>query len=158
MLYLYLNKEVTSEYVAQIDEQFVEYCEESWFTDDIIKVLEKYEKVRYLGRCRFDSPIIGVIDADGLSCTIKTIISACNNKDLIHPCDWLGYDSKDILQELSNKYDMTFTLNCCGFKFNKSHKIFVKDWNEIIDGSTIYKEITDRDCWDIIDEGLRINY
>ena len=52
---------------------------------------------------------------------------------------------------------MTFTLNCCGYKFEKDHKIFVKDWDEIIDGSTIYNEITNRHCWGIIDKGLQIN-
>ena len=76
MLYLYLNKEITSEYVAMVDRQFSDFCTEDWLSDDIVRVIEKYENVTYLGKCRFDSPIIeaSFLRRFGLVTEMKSIL------------------------------------------------------------------------------------
>ena len=156
MLNLYICQPITSKYVAFVEREFAGYCEDTWFEPEVIqKILKEVDSVEYLGHSRFDSPVIGIIGPEDLSGTVKTLISSYQHPDLVHPCDYLGYNVAQYLKLLSDAKDITYTLNYCGFKFEDDQDILVKDWNTVIKGKDVYKQIIDRGDYEVLSKGLQ---
>lgn len=157
MLQIYLNKPIDSQYVSQIEKEFEGYCEESWFTHpDIIHAVESIDNVKYLGKMRFESDVIGIFGVDDLSGTSKTVVSSCIHPTLLHPCDWLGQSASKHLLQLSKNFNMLYTLGNCYLKFEPEQELYVMDWESKVLGKDLYDEILKRGDWNVIIKGLQL--
>ena len=154
MLHLYLGKRVDMDMV-ELPHTFIDLYDDSWFDDPL--VLEAIADIdlntTYYGRCRWESPALGVIGAEQLSGGVKTLLVAyyC---DKICPIEYMGENCAKYLKILADKKDMYFSMGQYIFPFIEDQKIFMEDWNEVVIAKDLFDQIIDRGYAYAIREGV----
>ena len=160
MLKLYFHEPVTDPNVFYIDDYFNLVKDKTWFNSMAVRLIEEIDGNRHIGDGVSESPVLGIISPGELSGSIKTIIYAMNNPDVICPLQWVGQNLSEILVDVSNAYDMSFVYNGSYFKFDAKQKMVFPEYStDVIVGRDGFDaEVKRYDLYETINCGFEINF
>ena len=160
MLYLYFNAPVTDPNVYYIDDSFNLAKKPEWFNEMAIRLIEEIDGNKHIKDGVSDSPRLGVISPGELSGGIKTLIYAMNRPETVCPLQWLGQNMSDILVDVSNAYDVSFTYPGGHFKFSNDQKMILPEYgNCLLNGQSEFVEALKRfNLYEIIDRGFKVDF